>query len=181
MTRATTTSRRRRGFTLVEAISSIVVISIVGLVGSRLVLEVSKVMEGTARRAELSNSLNTVMERAMTELSSIDASSGVPTITSPSSSSITFTVNGSSRTLSYSGTTVQFTGAAASAATLATDVTAFTLAYYDKNNAVIASPAAAISTIRSVQLTVTARKAWVSETLRSRVFIRSLSSGSGAS
>lgn len=181
MTRRTATTREHRGFTLVEMIAAIVVISIVGLVGSRLVLVASNAMEGTARRAELINSLNLVMERAMTELSSIDAAAGVPAITSPTSSSITFTVNGSSRTLSHSGTTVQLTGAAATGATLATDVTTFTLTYYDRDNAVIASPSAAISSIRSIQLTVTATKASISETLRSRVFLRSLSRGSGAS
>ena len=60
-------------------------------------------------------------------------------------------------------------------------VTTFTLTYYDRDNAVIASPSAAISSIRSIQLTVTATKASISETLRSRVFLRSLSRGSGAS
>ena len=43
----------RKGFTLVEMIAAIVVISIVGLVGSRLVLVASNAMEGTARRASL--------------------------------------------------------------------------------------------------------------------------------
>jgi prepilin-type N-terminal cleavage/methylation domain-containing protein len=181
MTIPATTSRRGRGFTLVEAIASIVIIGIVGLVASRLVVTASAAIEGTARRAELSGMLNAAMERAMIELRNIDAAAGVPVITSPSTSSISFTVGGSSRQLSHSGTTVSLTGAAASGAALATDVTTFTLTYYDRDNATIASPAASISSIRSIQLTMTATRGGVSETLRSRVFIRSLSSGSGAS
>lgn len=180
MTPRTTTSRRRRGFTLVEAISSIVVISIVGLVGSRLVLEVSKVMEGTARRAELSNSLNLLMERVMSDLSSIDAVSGAAIITAPGSSDITYEVNGKERILWLTNSTVIFSDSSRDYL-LADNISNFTLSYYDKNNAVLTGLAALDPRVRSIQLTVTATKASYSETLRSRVFIRSLSSGSGAS
>lgn len=182
MTRRAATTRAPGGFTLVEMIAAIVVISIVGLVGSRLVLVASNAMEGTARRAELINSLNLVMERAMTELSSMDNDRSVPS--SPDmwdvhAQGITFRVDDEIRRLHLDGTTV-FLETNIGTKVLANDITTFTLTFYDRDNAVIATPSAAISSIRSIQLTITATRASISETLRSRVFIRSMSSGSGA-
>lgn len=180
------TRLRPRAFTLVEAITTIVIIAIVSTISATLVRGGMNVYDNAATRAELSERLSIAMDRITTELRTMDqtgsSGSNQPNISALTTNSITFTAGGAARTISLSGTNLLLSGALASNAVLAPDVSSFALLGFDKTNTALpTSPSAPqIATLRRIQITITATRNGVSETLRTKVFIRELASGSGA-
>ncbi len=177
---------RLRAFTLVEAITTIAIVGVVGSIAVTLVRTAIDVYEDSAIRADLSTQLSTAMERVATELRTIGPSSASgsvgPDISALTSTSITFNSGAAARTITRTGSNLLLTGGAASNIPLAQNVSTFTLQGYDKSNVALpASPSAGqIATLRRIEITLTATRGTVSETLRTRVFIRPLAAGSGA-
>ena len=182
------TACRNRGFTLVEALATIAVLSIVGLASSRLILESSSRFTDAVTRSQLHATGTSAMSRIVSELGGVSPLSGVsptaPNINSASSStSVTFVGSGgATRTITYNSgaSTIIITGSAAASQTLASDCTAFSFTYLDSTGGTI-SPASGTSLIRRVVVQFTLSRAGVSETIRTSVYIRSMMSGSGAS
>jgi len=176
----------RAGFTLVEMVATIAILSVLGLLASGIMLNAWKVHTDAVTRVNLSEGLATAMERMVSELRNIDitpaSSPATPGISAMSAGSISFTVGGSSRVISLSGTDLLLSGSAASGAVLASGITSITIQGYTKDNvAVSASPSAAeIASTRRLQITMTGTSGTVTETIRTKVFIRSMASGSGA-
>lgn len=175
-----------RGFTLVETIATIVVIAIVAGMASRLISEGSREYSDAAVRSLLNKQLSTALDRLVTEFRQIgqDTSSGTaPDISSSfAATSMTWNTLTSSRTVSFNSGTgiVQLSGAAAANSTLLSGCTAFTLAYADKDNATV-SPGGSAPSIRRITITITVAQGSITETLRSKVYIRSMMIGSNAS
>ena len=88
-----------------------------------------------------------------------------------------------SYTITLSGSNIVLTGAAAATQNLASNVTVFTIQTYDESNAALpASPSGAqIDTIRRIQITMTASTGGMTETLRTKFFVRCMALGTGAS
>lgn len=160
--------------------------AIVGVIASRIVFQAYAAHDAAVLRAELAGDLNNAMDRITTELRTMGQKAGTtpaaPDISALTASSITFGAGGSTRTITLTGSNLQLT-AETGTAVLAGNVTAFTLQAYDTSNAALpASPTAAqLLTARRVQITLTATKNSVTETLRTKVFLRCVASGSGAS
>ena len=186
--RVTRVRRVGRGFTLVEVITTIVVLALIVGAASRVLFQAFGALNDASVRADLSNQLGSAMERIATELQTVGvkaaSSPATPDITACTAASITFN-NGSSqaRTIDLSGTNLRVSGSAKSNAVIASNVTTFTIQTYDKSNAALpASPSAAqIDTIRRIQITITATQNGVTETLRTKLFLRCMALGSSSS
>lgn len=180
------THRRGGGFTLVEMIATISILGALSAAASGIILSAWNVHSAAVTRINTANVLSGAMERITGELRNIEilaaSSPATPSISAMTATSITFTVNGSSRAISHSGTDLLLSGAAASNAVLASSISSFSIQGFTASNvAVSATPSAAeIATIRRLQITITGTSGSVSETIRTKVFIRSMASGSGA-
>jgi prepilin-type N-terminal cleavage/methylation domain-containing protein len=180
--------RPRRAFTLVEAITTLVVLAIVAGAASRIIYQTFGALNDASTRTDMQNQLAAAMERISIELRTIQIKSGsnpaTPDITACTAPSISFNnTAGAARTVALSGSNLQITGNAASTQTIASGITSFTIQTYDTSNAALpASPTAGqIATIRRIQVTITATSGSMTETLRSKFFVRCMALGSGAS
>jgi prepilin-type N-terminal cleavage/methylation domain-containing protein len=174
--------RGGRGFTLVEAVATMTILSIIAVVASRMVFTASNAFANAAARAELAASASAAMERMTQELRDIglrpSTTPAEPNLDSVTASSIAWAgdhslgFSGGSLTLSTGGT----------ARTLAESVSAFTVQAYDQDNAALATSLSgdACDAVRRIQVTLTLTKGGVSETLRTKVFLRCMMAGGGA-
>lgn len=167
---------RRRGFTLVEAVGTIVILGAVGTVATNLLLTAADGYGQATTRAQLHSELSMAMDRIVREFRAIDLDNGAsgiaPDIDNSDAEAITWHTDS---TLELSGTTLELTLDGGTTATLLTDVTAMDLVTYDEDNVELrdAMSGAQCDDIRRIRLTLTVTRFGVSETLRSRVFIRS--------
>lgn len=184
--------RTSRAFTLIEAITTLVILALIGAAASRILFQSFQALDHASSRADLHNQLAAAMERITGELRTMQVESAssppVPDITACTASSISFrNTSNATRTISLSGSTLQITGSAASTQSIATGVTAFTIqTYTEANSALPASPSAGqIDTIRRIQITITAQATntggTITETLRTKVYTRCMGLGSGSS
>lgn len=174
----------RHAFTLVETIATIVIISIVSVLSSRLILEGAARYTDATTRSDLHNQASAALERIVQELRSMqkDSASTVPSISSGfTASTITFTgLSGASTTITYDSVSSSVTlTQAGNTGTLLTNCSAFSLTYADKDNSAVA-PGASRDNIRRVTISLTVTRAGISETLRTKVYIRAMMAGSGA-
>lgn len=178
--------RVRRAFTLVEVITTMVVVTLISGAASRILFQAFAALNDASTRGELHNQLASAMERITSELHTIAikpaSSPATPDITACVAGSVSFNNPTTARTIALSGSTLQVSGVARANSIIATGVTAFTIQTYDGSNVALpASPSAAqIATIRRVQITITASSAGVTETLRTKVYVRCMALGSGS-
>lgn len=182
----------RRAFTLVEAITTLVVIALIGVAASRVLFQAFQALDHASTRTDLANTVASAMERISGEFRTMQAATGstppTPDITACTASSITFrNTSNATRTITLSGSNLVLTGSAAATQTIASNVTAFTVQTYDAaNSALPATPSAGQrDTIRRVQITITASATntggSISETLRTKIYLRCMGLGSGSS
>ncbi len=183
--------RRRGGFTLIEALATITVLSILGSMASFLIVDAVDGYVGAVTSAQLHAELAIALDRLTREIRKIDndetAGPTDPDIDSVTQvgleDAMTWT-DSLDRTysLSKSGSDLMLkVESEAAAAVLLSDVTAFAISVYDQDDGVIAGDISngACDPIRRVLLDVTLSRQNVTESLRSKVFIRSTMSGGG--
>jgi len=171
---------RARGFTLVEAIATITIIATIMAVVSRVIFVSVDAYAAATTRAELNAALSSAMERVCAELRQIPLVSGgsaAPDLASVSATSITWSTN-STLALTRSNLTLAIAGGSAS--TLLNNVTALSLTCYDESNAALAATlsGSACTPVRRVEITLSSQRDGITETLRTRVFLRSQIAGS---
>lgn len=172
--------RTRRGFTLIETICAIVVIATVGSVSSGIIYTAIQSYRDASTRAQLSDDCSAAFDRLSKALWSIPrdttASVVAPLISNVTASSITWNTNWS---LSLSGSQILLTEAGGTARPILENVTSFTITCYNESNTALAASLSGASTqaIRRIQLQATVSRQGQTETLRTRIFIRSLMSG----
>lgn len=178
----TASTTRCRGFTLVEAIATISIVAIVGMVSARLMMAGADGYAATAARAELTNSASAAMERMAIAIREIPQRASVSPI-EPAISSVTATSIAwdGDMAIAASGGVLQLTVAGV-ASTLAADVSAFSVETFDESNVPLSGSLSgdACDAVRRVQITLTLSRHGVSETLRSRFFLRCMISGASS-
>jgi type II secretory pathway pseudopilin PulG len=171
----------RFGFTLIEAIATIIILATLGSVASTILMTAMNGYTNAAIGAQMQSEASIALDRITRELRKAlrdsSASNLAPLISSVSASSIAWNTTSS---LTLSGTTLNFVDSGAASRPLLQDVSAFVIQCYDDSNAPLASnlSGAATQSIRRVSITITMQRNGVSESVRSRIEIRSIMSGS---
>jgi len=172
--------RTRPGFTLIETIAAMVIVSIVGSLTSGILYTAIGSYREASTRAQLHNNCSAAFDRLTKVLWSIPrdttASIVAPLISNVTATSITWNSNW---TLTLSGTQLLLTEAGGTARPVLEDVTAFSVSCFDESNSALAASlsGAATQAIRRIQIQVTVSRQGVTETLRARAYIRSLMTG----
>ncbi len=172
--------RTRRGFTLIETICAMVIVATVGSVSSGIVYSAIRSYRDASTRAQIHNDCSACFDRLTKVLWSIprDTSAAVvaPLISNVTATSITWNSNW---TLTLSGSQLLLTEAGGTALPCLENVTSFTVTCYNESNTAMAATlsGAATQAIRRIQIQATVSRQGATETLRTRVFIRSLMSG----
>lgn len=181
------TAIARRAFTLIEAIATMVVLSILGTFGSSIILSNTEGYFDASLTGQLHVELSISMDRIVRELRMIELDSAAtgmaPNIDSVTASSMTWRNDaGNVFSLSLSGNNLMLAVDGAAANLLLSEVTMFSIQVFDEDNAALAASLSGISCdpIRRVSVSITLTRYGVSETLGTRVFIRSMMSGGGA-
>ena len=192
MTRRLFQSGRRRGFTLVESMATVVVLGVLGSAASFLVLDAVDGYMDAATRAQLHAELSIALDHALREIRKIEldgdaAGQVAPYITSISATSLQWKdwPADADYELKLSGTDLQLEVAGGGLATLMTDVVPITgliIKGYDDGGSGVNDPDTEVApcpceTIRRISVEVTAERGGITESLRFKVFIRSTMSG----
>jgi prepilin-type N-terminal cleavage/methylation domain-containing protein len=173
---------RRRGFTLVEAIAAMTIISALGSVTSALIYTAISSYRSSYTVAQLHEEISTALDRVSRRLRDVELNAAAPAgtiapnISNVSASSISF--SGSS-SLTLSSGSISFVDAGAPAVTLLSNVSSFSVQCYDESNAAMGATlsAAACYPIRRIAVQITCQRDGVTETVRTRVFVRSTMQG----
>jgi len=172
--------RSHAGFTLVELIAMIAILGALGTGAASIMYTASDGFLQATTRAQLHAETSVALDRIIRELHNIPLDTGAtgvaPDIASVTASSITWNTDYS---LSLSGTNLMFSDDGASAAVLLADVTTFTIQTYDESNTALAASLSGTGCdpIRRIQVTITTTRSGISETIRSRAFLRTTVSG----
>lgn len=176
------TSRARRGgFTLPEVIAAIVIIGALGGLAGAILFQGVDAYRGVSVRADLHSALASAVDRidrALREIPSLTAD-GVPSLKGISPSSVDWdeadgganiTLDGDQLLLGYAGT---------GGYSILSGVTAFTVQCYDQSNTALATSmsGAALNNVRRIEITITAAREGLQDTLRTRVFLRCTMAG----
>lgn len=177
----------RAGFTLIESAVTIVILSIIMAVVSRLFLGAAMGYTSAATRSELHAELSCALDRVVSEVRLATVKSGVSPacadIVSITPTSIEWKASdGLSRTVSLVGSEVHYSVNGGTAYVLASSVTTFGIAAFDQSSAALASSLSGsdVNAVRRIQITLAGTRHGVTETFRTRVFPRACQSGSGS-
>lgn len=171
-----------RGFTLVEAVCTMMVVAIMGAVVSGLIFRSTRDFTDAAMGAQLHTDLALTMDRVEREVRQIrhkPAVTAAADLTSVTASSVAWTSATGACSLSLSGNKLMLAVDGGAAAVLVDNVTAFTAAAFDESNATVTLPAnvSACEAIRRLSITITMTRNGSSETLRTKVFLRATMAG----
>ncbi len=167
----------RRAFTLVELIATMTVLATLGSVISVIISSAVSGYTRAATTAQLHSEASVALDRIDQMLRYIPASAVTdPDISSVTATSITWSTNW---TLTLTGTQLLLSEAGGTSSVLLNDVSAFSVTAYDQGNAALAASlsGSACDSIRRLRVSITLTRSGISETLRTKVFIRSMMSG----
>lgn len=167
--------RARRAFTLIEAIATITVLAALGSMASMIIMASVNSYTQAATAAQLHTELSNAMDVIDRELRSIElndtADAVAPTISAVTPTSIAWNGNSS---LSLSSGRVNIARNGGASRELQADVTAFSVRAYNQSNAAMATTLSggACEPIRRLAVSITVARNGVTQTLRTKVFLR---------
>lgn len=168
----------RRGFTLIETIAAITVLSFIALITSSVLWTAIQATTRGGIEADLQNSISIATEQVVRHLRNIPKQTGIaaPDISEVKPTAITWSGN---TTLSLSGTNLQISIAGGATRTVLRDVRSFELQAYDESNNALSTRLSGLDClpIRRISIRIEARRGDGIEIVRTKVFIRSLMSG----
>ncbi len=167
----------RRGFTLVEVIAVIVLLSVLGGVTSSLILNSTAAFTDSSIRMQLHGEASVTLDRLVREWREIDADpvTGPPTphITEASIAAMSWSADSRVR---LEGTDLLLAADGAAEHLLCNCVSEFTIAYFDESNRPLlvggSVPAADRPKIRRLALRLSVTRQGLTESLETRVFLR---------
>jgi prepilin-type N-terminal cleavage/methylation domain-containing protein len=165
--------RRARGFTLVELVVAITLLGILSAVGAWMISDTMQTSYITTHNHSSGSQARYAMERMTREIREVAyGATGGYSFTTKTATSVAFTkIDGTSVTITNSGTTLTMAYGATSS-TLSDQISsgAFAFSYLDQVGGVTTSN----EDIRFVQITMTVvnTKTGKTESLRSRIFLR---------
>lgn len=160
--RVSVQASRRAAHTLVELAVVIAVLGIVAALGAGIVVEAGRVYSWSSTNTGSLADAQYALDRLSAELMNL---AGPADITGMDSDTITFSLNGQSRTFDKSGSDL-----VRGSNTLATGVSAFTLTYYKSDGTIAASPAE----VRRIAIELAITRDGQTVRLRTEVFPRAL-------
>ncbi len=168
--------KSRSAFTLVEVIAAIVIIGTLGGLSGTILFQGVEGYRGVAVGGELHADLASAMDRidrAIREVPSL-AGNGISSIKEVTPTSIDWDeTGGGAKILLFAGSLLLgYEGADGTA--LISGVTAFSVRCYDEGNAALAASlsGAAVNNIRRIEITITAAREGLTDTLRTRIYLR---------
>lgn len=168
-------TRSRRGFTLVEAIAAITIIATLGSISSTLIFTAVTSYRDATTRAAIHCEISAAYDRLFRELCGVSRDTSA-TVVAPRISSLTVTsVSWNSNcTLTLTGNQLTLAMNGGSARVILNHVTSFSITAYNESNTALAASLSGTATqaIRRIQIQVTVSRNGVSETLRSKLFLR---------
>lgn len=171
---------RRRGFTLIESIATITVLGVLAGVSANLLYTASTSYRDASTRAHLCDDVTVALDRVAHRMTSIarDTSASVvaPQISSITPTSIAW--NGDC-SLTLSGAQLMLVESGSAARVLLDNVTSFSVSAYDESNSALAGTlsGAATQAVRRLRFQITAQRLGITETVRTKIFIRSTMAG----
>ncbi len=180
---ATPTPSRPRGFTLVETIAVMFLLAVIGSISSALIYSGVSSYRDASTLGQIHEEEATAMARLAVELRKIPLSTTAgtmaPMISDVTPTSIAWNTN---YTLSLVGAQLQLVEAGGAASILLDDVSALTITCYDESNNPMAATlsGAACYPIRRIAVSFTVQRHGISDSLRTKFFIRSAMQGGSA-
>lgn len=156
--------KRRAGFSLIELLLVIVVISIISVIIGRILIQSYKGFAITQNTVDADWNSLLMINRFVDDIHRIRSAADIGTIAATQMSMVD--VDGSSVTYQLSGSTLLRNGV-----TIATGVTSFALAYYNAGGV----STAIASSVRYVTISMTVTKGNISSTLSSMAATRGMS------
>jgi hypothetical protein len=164
------------------------VVAILGVLGSTTALMLANAVEAyrvSATRAQAHSDLSTAIDRVVREISRIPpyptVPGAVPWIGTAGTQQLTwYDAAGDAYSLSLSGTALVLAADGGAASDLLTDVSAFTMSYFDEDDAALGTPMSgspAVDEIRRVMVSLGITRSGLTESLAAKVYIRSCMSG----
>lgn len=174
----------RRGFTMVELIASLAILSLLGTLSSVLILEAADGYVDAASSAQAHTDLSIAMDRIVREVRAIDldpdAGGVAPDIDEVDAALLEWRDESDTVSrLELAGTELRLSIEDGAARTLLDGVTAFEIVGRDDDHAILALPlqGAECDVVRRIGFTITIQRNGTTQSLRALVFLRAAMAG----
>lgn len=173
--------RSASGFTLIELVCAMSVMGLLSVLAARIISSTADQYVAATVQTELCLEMSTAMERIVQDLRQTRLKNTLtPDLSSMTGSSIAWTDPDGPKSLSLNGSDLVLTDSIASSP-LVRGVTSLGVQAYDDSGLALTGilNTAQLAAVRRVEITLTAQRQGVTETLRTRVYLRMLMSGTG--
>lgn len=170
----------RVGFSLVELIAAMVVLSTIAAAVGVMMPTMASGSRDAILRGELHEEASTTVERLVREWRAIDLDASVPPTIAPNISSGTAnSLTWATGSISLSDTSLMLTVPGSTARVLQPNVGSLTITYYNESNSALTPPltGSACHAIRRIGIDLTLTRDGTSERVRTKVYIRSTMQG----
>ena len=170
-------TRVRRAFTMVEMTAVIAILGLVASVASGLIFSAATTYADAATTAQLHDEAAVALETVVRALREIPRDAGAPGYAPDIDQVLPDGIRyGGTTIITLSGPDLQISESGGPMRRIVSDVTGFVLQCYDRDDVALPTglSGAACAPIRRIEVTLTVARAGATETLRTRVYLRSM-------